>query len=103
MKDQVERPKDLKSFMNQDNAKELDSMMDEEESEPIISNFPHLKKSHLSKAFNPKVNKTGIVSPTDNLSSPMTQKIEAKRNHFTKLKPSSLKSRFAEAAKSEDE
>ncbi|KAI8821501.1 uncharacterized protein EV422DRAFT_528335 [Fimicolochytrium jonesii] len=42
-------------------------------------------------------------SPTDNLMSPATKKVEAKRNHLlTKIKPKSLASQFSQAAKDED-
>ncbi|RKO89056.1 hypothetical protein BDK51DRAFT_16144, partial [Blyttiomyces helicus] len=41
---------------------------------------------------------SALRSPTDNLMSPATQKVEAKRNHLLKnIKPQSLSSRFSDA------
>jgi outer membrane biosynthesis protein TonB len=42
---------------------------------------PTLKHSHLTKTFQKKGN---LSSPTDSMFSPMTKKIEAKRNHLLK-------------------
>ncbi|KAJ3179135.1 hypothetical protein HDU87_003092 [Geranomyces variabilis] len=51
-----------------------------------------------------KFQKTGgqFRSPTDNLMSPATKKVEAKRNHLlSKIKPKSLASDLSAAAESE--
>ncbi|TPX68727.1 hypothetical protein SpCBS45565_g02886 [Spizellomyces sp. 'palustris'] len=43
-------------------------------------------------------------SPTDNLMSPATQKVEAKRNHLlNKIKPKSLAGRLSDAAAQEQQ
>ncbi|KAJ3324254.1 hypothetical protein HDV06_000293 [Boothiomyces sp. JEL0866] len=62
-------------------------MLSDKDNEPQLVNKNLLKKP-----------KSVFKSPTDNMFSPMTQKIEAKRNHLMKsVKPTSLNSRFMEA------
>ncbi|KAL2913909.1 hypothetical protein HK105_206643 [Polyrhizophydium stewartii] len=73
---------------------------EQEQEQPARMPLPKKSGNPLLGRFNKA--SAGVTSPTDNMMSPATQKVEAKRGRLlNNIKPTSLASRFAKAAEPE--